>query len=220
MKVLTTARPQTVQWFEARCGKITASPFWQVMAFSKRDLQKGVRSPLEARQKYVADLVCERLTGIPVDHVTTRAMQWGVDTEDEALTAYELRIAPVEYLGVIGHPTLDFAACTPDSGVGDDGLVQVKCPETHTHIRTITTGEFDEKYMIQVQWEMACTGRAWCELVSYDPRLPEKMQMYRKRVLRDNEKIAEMEREAVLFNDEVNGAIEALREMSEHLGVA
>ncbi|MEO7222517.1 MAG: lambda exonuclease family protein, partial [Devosia sp.] len=153
-----------------------------------------------SRATYLGQLVSERLTGIPYEGFTSTAMQWGLDLEAEAVAAYSFS-ADVDVLRgwFVKHPAINLTGATPDGLVGVDGLVEIKCPNTATHIETVLTGAIPIKYHQQMHWQMACSGRAWCDFVSYDPRMPEPLRLFVLRVQRDDEQIAELEREVREF---------------------
>jgi hypothetical protein len=138
-------------------------------------------------------------------------MQHGIDTEAEAREAYQQHmLCTVEEVAFVAHPRIDMAGASPDGLVGDDGMVEIKCPNTATHIETLLGGSVADKYLKQVQFQMACTGRAWNDFVSYDPRLPETMRLFVQRVPRNDAMIAEIEAEIVSFLAEVDATVEAL----------
>ncbi len=194
----------TEAWLLARCGKVTASRI--------ADLMAGTKSGWGAsRANYAAELVAERLTGTPAEKFTNAAMNWGTTTEPEARAAYEFaRDVEVIEVGMIEHPTIAMSGASPDGLVDDDGLLEIKCPNTATHIDTLLSGKVPEKYRLQMLWQMACTGREWCDFASYDPRLPEEMRLFVTRVQRDDEAIAEIEREVRAFLAEVDQTVSAL----------
>ncbi len=201
------AEQLTGEWFAQRVGKVTASKLWAVQSMAKKDGR-----PLQAREDYFAELVAERLTGETYEHYVNDAMRWGVEQEQGARIAYEFtQDVDVELAGFVEHPTISASGASPDGLVGDDGLVEIKCPNTSTHIKTLLGGQIDKKYIVQMQWQMACTDRAWCDYVSYDPRLPEQYRMYVQRVERDDEYIKTAEAAVVAFLDEITATIEALR---------
>jgi putative phage-type endonuclease len=118
-----------------------------------------------------------------------RAMQWGTETEPQARNAYCFRHdTDVSECGFYDHPKIGMAGASPDGLIGLDGLVEIKCPNSATHIQTLLGGSVPEKYRTQMLWQMACTDRAWCDFVSYDPRLPESMRLFVQRVERDDAK--------------------------------
>ena len=195
----------TPEWHALRLGKVTASRVADVIAKTKS-------GPSASRAKYAADLIAERLTGTTAERFTNAAMAWGTEQEPAARKTYEFyRDTDVEQVAFVLHPTIDDSGASPDGLVDVDGLVEIKCPETHTHIETLLGQAVPAKYVTQMQWQMACTGRAWCDFVSYDPRLPEPMRFFCKRVMRDDALIAELEREVVAFLNEVRGTVEQVQ---------
>jgi len=192
-------------WFAVRCGRVTASRVADVVARTKSGYSAS-------RANYMAQLVCERLTGATESTFTNAAMQWGVDHEADARHAYCFHHdAEVSEVGFVLHPTLTLSGASPDGLVADDGLVEIKCPNTATHIDTLLNSAVPEKYLTQMYWQMACTDRAWCDFVSYDPRLPEEMRLFVKRVDRDAERVAELEAEVAKFIDELNSTVDKLK---------
>ncbi len=197
------------EWFQARLGKVTASKIADMMATTKS-------GPSASRTNYAAQLVAERLTGSPAESFTNAAMQWGTDTEAEARAAYcYFRDEAVTEVGFADHPTVPMSGASPDGLVGDDGLLELKCPNTATHIATLLGKSVPSKYVKQMMWQMACTGRQWCDFASYDPRLPETMRLFVVRLHRDDALIAEIEGEVVKFLAEVDGTVSALRAQFE-----
>lgn len=197
---------QSEEWFAARLGKVTASRVADVIARTKS-------GPSASRANYMAELVAERLTGARGETFTNAAMQWGTDNEAEARMAYEFRTdATVEQVGFILHPTIDMAGASPDGLVLTDGLVEIKCPNTATHIETLLTGSIPGKYETQMLWQMACTGRSWCDFASFDPRLPEEMRLFVKRFDRDDKRISEMEEQVREFLFELDTTVRRLSE--------
>jgi len=197
---------RTEEWYAARCGKITASRIGDLMARTKS-------GPAATRKNYIAELVAERLTGKPADHYTNAAMQWGIDQEPFAIGTYEAtRNVLVETCGFIIHPDFPDSGASPDGLVGKDGLIEVKCPNTATHIATIRGAPIDRKYQLQMQWQMACTLRYWCDWVSYDPRLPEHLRLFVTRIPRDNDIIRKITIEVVAALSEIEEILKDLRE--------
>jgi putative phage-type endonuclease len=196
---------RTDAWFAARCGKATASRIADIMAKTRNGYGA-------TRANYEAQLIAERLTGKVQDSFSNAAMQWGTDKEPEARSAYEfLMDVEVVEVGFIDHPTIPNSGASPDGLVGDDGLVEFKCPNTATHLATLLDPTIPDKYLKQMYWQMACTGRQWCDWVSYDPRLPESMSFIRIRVYRDDAAIAEIEKEVAEFLRGVDEKVTALR---------
>lgn len=194
------------EWHAERLGKVTASRMADVCARTKSGWGAS-------RKNYMAELVAERLTGTRADGFTNAAMQWGTDQEPEARIAYEFyRDAAVAEVGFVPHPSIADTGASPDGLVGDDGLVEFKCPNTATHIETLLGGTVPEKYVLQMHWQMACTGRQWCDFASYDPRLPESMRLFVQRVPRDEATIATLEKDVVEFLTELRETVAKLRQ--------
>ena len=195
------------QWFAARIGKVTASRVADVLAKTKSGYSTS-------RDNYMAQLVCERLTGQKGESFTNAAMQHGTETEPLARAAYEaLKDVLVDEVGFVPHPSIDMAGASPDGLVGADGLLEIKCPNTATHIETLMSKTVPGKYNTQMQFQMSCTGRQWCDFVSFDNRLPEQFQLFVKRVPRDDEFIKQMEDEVVKFLNELDIKIAQLMEL-------
>jgi len=193
------------EWFAARCGKVTASRIADIMAKTKS-------GPSASRKNYAAQLIAERLTGTVGESFSNAAMQWGTQTEPEARAAYEFwRNATVEEVGFVDHPTIAKCGASPDGLVGAAGLVEIKCPNTATHLDTLEGGTIDKKYMLQMQWQMACTERQWCDFVSYDPRLPETFKIHIQRVELDESLVAEISAEVSAFLAEIDARETELR---------
>lgn len=197
------------EWFAIRCGKVTASRVADVVARTKTGWGAS-------RANYMAQLIAERLTGTVAESYSNAAMQWGTDIEPRARVAYEFyRNADVAEVGFVTHPTIDMSGASPDGLVGNAGLVEIKCPNTATHIDTLLGQEVPAKYVTQMQWQMACTGREWTDFVSFDPRMPESMSMFVRRVFRDDKRIAELEADVSDFLAELADRVKALRDIYE-----
>jgi putative phage-type endonuclease len=197
----------TTEWFAARCGKVTASRVADVIAKTKTGYSTS-------RDNYMAQLVCERMTGKPAESFSNAAMQWGTDTEPFARAAYEAKVEIlVTEVGFIAHPWIEMSGASPD-GLADDGLVEIKCPNTATHIATLLDQKVPEKYITHRMWQMACTERPWCDFVSFDPRMPEKHQLFIKRVMVDKEIIQHLENMVSQFLREVELKIQQLESLA------
>ena len=191
-------------WFASRLGKVTASRVADVIAKTKSGYSTS-------RANYLAQLVAERLTGRVAESFSNAAMQHGTETEPLARMAYEAETGlMVTEVAMIDHPTIPMTGASPDGFVGDQGLVEIKCPNTATHIDTLLSDKTQSKYIPQMQWQMACTGKKWCDFVSFDPRLPEDMQLFVARVDRDDAYIAELEAEIQTFLSEVETTVQRL----------
>lgn len=192
------------EWFAVRCGCIGASSIADLLSTNKSG-EAASRANLRTR------LVVERLTGRPVETYTNAAMQWGIDTEAEARAAYEAATGVlVGEVGWVPHPSIAWAGCSPDGLVGEEGLVEIKCPQPATHLATLLARKPAAKYLPQVQWQMACTGRQWCDLVSYQPTFPEHLRLVVHRVERDVDYLITVEVEVVEMLREVEKIIEEL----------
>jgi len=192
------------EWFATRCGKVTASRIGDLMAKTKTGWGA-------TRANYAAQLVAERLTGTTEPGFTNAAMLWGVEQEANARTCYEFeRGVKVEEIAFIDHPTVAMSGASPDGIVAHDGMVEIKCPGTAKHINTLTGSPIDGGYIKQMQWQMACAGRQWCDFVSYDPRLPVEMQLHVRRVERDDAHIAGIEAHVAEFLAEVDATVAEL----------
>jgi hypothetical protein len=199
--------PNTPEWFEARCGRLTASRVYDATARTKRGEYYA------ARAAYLVELATERLTGSVAMHYVSPAMQWGTDHEPFARAAYEyLRNAEVLPVGFVQHPELPASGATPDGQAGAV-LVEFKCPTSATHTETLLTGEIDARYIAQIEWQLACCP--WCDacdFVSFDPRFPPELRLWVKRVARDADAIAAREIAVSEFLAELDTLEAQLRE--------
>jgi YqaJ-like viral recombinase domain len=190
------------EWHLARCGKATASRMHDVT----HKLKNGNWSA--ARENYIAELISERLSGVPYPHKKTVEMQWGTDNETDARELYALSCPEsVTEVGFVLHPNIEMTGSSPDGFVGDVGLLQIKCPNTATHLKTLRGASIDIEYVKQMQWEMATTQRLFCDFVSYDPRVPTEICMVTNRVYRDDEMIAQLESDVIQFLIEVDSEV-------------
>ena len=195
------------EWFAARCGKVTASRVADIIAKTKTGFSTS-------RDNYLAQLVCERMTGKPAESFSNSAMQWGTDTEPFARAAYEAKAdILVTEVGFITHPWITMSGASPD-GLAGDGLVEIKCPNTATHIQTLLDQKVQEKYITQMMWQMACTERLWCDFVSFDPRMPAKHQLFIKRINFDKQLVDSLENSVIQFLGDVDLKIQQLESLS------
>lgn len=199
---LTQGSPE---WLKARLGRATASRIADAIAKTKTGWGAS-------RANYAAQLVAERLTGEAQESYTNAAMKWGTEMEPEARAAYEFRTnVDVVQVGFVSHPTILMAGASPDGLVAADGGLEIKCPNTATHIDTLLGQSVPGKYVTQIQWQMACTGRQWTDFVSYDPRMPESMRVFVRRLARDSAAIANLEHLVRDFLAEVDSTVTELR---------
>jgi len=199
---------RTDEWFKSRLGKVTASRIADVVARTRTGYAAS-------RANYMAQLVCERLTGKQAESFSNAAMEWGVEQEGPARDAYSAKVGElVTEVGFISHPTIPMAGASPDGLVGANGCVEIKCPSTATHIEYLFDRDPPQKYFYQMQWQMACTKTEWCDWVSYDPRLPAELQLLVVRIPRDTDCITILEKEVSEFLAELDGKVSKLKEMS------
>lgn len=197
------------EWFAARLGKVTASRIADVRARTKTGWGA-------ARKNYMADLIAERLSGEHIPGGTGAARRWGQEIEPEAKSAYEFyRDTEIVEVAFIPHPTIADAGASPDGLIGTEGLVEFKCPTVLTHLETLETDVIADEYIQQMQWQMACTGRQWCDFASYDPRYHEAMRLYVQRVTRDDDLIAEIEKDVTVFLTDLRTRVDRLRSKYE-----
>jgi putative phage-type endonuclease len=193
-----------------RCGKVTASKVADVIARTKTGWGAS-------RATYMGQLIAERLTGKPTETFKNAAMEWGTYHEAEARDAYaKLTGYEVTQVSFVDHPTIINSGASPDGLVGKNGLVEIKCPNTITHVETILSDAGPGKYYTQIQWQLACTQREVCDFVSYDPRMPEHMRLYKKTVVLDYGYVKELEEKVSEFLAELDDKVETLRKKFAH----
>lgn len=194
----------SAEWLAMRLGKLTASRMADVLAVTKS-------GPSASRKNYMAQLVAERMTGQPAESFSNAAMAWGTEHEPLARAEYEmLRDVMVDQVDFVDHPTIEWCGASPDGLVGALGLVEIKCPNTATHIDYLLAGVPPAKYQPQMALQLLCTGREWCDFVSYDPRMPEKHRLFVARYTPELAYLEKVAAEAVRFLDEVSETINQL----------
>ena len=194
------------EWLEARLGLLTASRV--------ADIMPGKRGQyLASREQLLDKLLAESFTKTASRNYQTKEMLWGVDKEDEARRLYELETGnKVTRVGIAMHPTIKNFGGSPDGLIGKEGFIEIKCPDSHNHMRTLRTGEIDEKYLFQMHALMSVTELQFCDFISYDPRFPEPtMQIKITRVERTDPLVDAIESEAVKFIGELNVNLEKLK---------
>lgn len=199
----------TPEWRAARAGLVTASRMCDVTA----KIKSGEAA---ARRDYRAQIVAETLTGEPQERAFMNdEMRWGVENEPMAVAAVEMALNVLtDTVGLVIHPTIERAGASPDRLIGADGVLEVKCPKTATHLQYLMDGVLPKDYEPQVMWQLACTGRKWAEFASYDPRLPADLQLFRIRVQRNDARIAELEREVLALLEDVDKMLGTIRMFS------
>ena len=194
-------------WFNARTGKLTASRMKNAMKYLKGGADSADRKNLKI------EILCERLTGDIVDKFVNQAMQWGIDKEPEAKEQYELKTGRlIKDVGFVDHPKIEFCGASPD-GLVDEGLIEIKCPTTATHLNWILAGVVPDDHKPQMCLQALCTGRPWVDFVSYDPRMPEANRLFVRRYTPTAEELAEVEAEAVKFLGEVEEMFDQLTQV-------
>jgi putative phage-type endonuclease len=191
-------------WHEIRLGKATASRIADIIAKTKSGYSAS-------RDNYMAQLICERLTGQKAESFTNSAMEWGVANEALAISAYENATnVLVEAVGFVDHPTIAMSGASPDGLVSLFGCIECKCPQTNTQIETLLADKVPTKYLPQIQWQLRCCERQWADFISYDPRLPQDLQLFVKRVEFDPEYVAMLEKEVIQFLAELDDKVNKL----------
>lgn len=192
------------EWLAARLGKVTASRVADVLAKTKTGYSMS-------RENYAVELALERITGTRQEFFVNDAMKWGTEQEPLARAAYESFTGEiVDEVGLIDHPIMPMCAASPDGTIGTKGLLEIKNPNSATHLKTIMSNKPDGKYITQMAWQMACTGREWCDFVSYDSRMPDHAKLFIFRYNRDDKYIAEIEKEVKIFLQSVDEIINTI----------
>ena len=204
MKIIDAVQG-TPEWLAARAGRVTASMISNVL----------MKPETAGFRDYQAQLVAEILTGKPQGSDYTNVhMQYGTETEPLARSAYEAETGfSVDEVGLCIHPTIERAGASPDGLVGNSGLVEIKCPKPATHLAYLIAGVVPAGYKNQMMWQMACTGRDWCDFVSFRPVLPEYLQLFIVRFKRDPARILELETAVVAFLDTVDKMLSQLKKV-------
>lgn len=199
----------TENWFADRLGKVTASRLADVLAKTKTGYSAS-------RTNYMTQLVLERITQTRAESYSNAAMAWGTEQEPFARAAYEAQTGQmVEEVGFIPHPTIDAAGASPD-GLVANGMVEIKCPSSSTALEVWLTysqggNPVDAKYYAQMQWQMRCADRPWCDYVVFDPRMPAKAQLFIVRVERNDEWLKIAEDEVLKFLAETDAKVKSLK---------
>jgi len=194
----------TPEWLQFKVGKVSASKIADVTA----KLANG--QPGATRKRYLGDITRERLSNKPTERYTNEAMAWGKTHEPKARAAYCLEhMVPVRQIGCALHPSIPWSLASPDGLVGKQGLLEIKCPHVSNNHQELMLGEakISDAYYQQIQWQLACTERAWCDFVSFDPEMPEHLQLWVQRIERDDMRIGILEQEVRAFLDEVDSRL-------------
>lgn len=194
------------EWFRMKAGKFSASNMGKLTAGGK-----GI-----TRKKYLYKIACERISGEYIHTHQTSDMERGNELESVARQAYqELTMEPVETAEFVIHPDIPYAGASPDGYVGDDGLIEIKTRAYHIQLDFILGKQgISGANMKQMQFQMACTGRDWCDYVSYSSEVPKNQKICIVRVKRSDEEIKQLEGAVRRANDEVEEIVKALKEES------
>lgn len=191
-------------WLKSRIGVLTASRMADAIAFTA----KGAEA--EVRRKLKIELLAERMTDLATERHVNAAMQWGIDNESLAKSRYEeLTGTFIQNCGIAYHDTIEFFGASPD-GLVDDGLIEIKCPMTTTHLKYKIDGVVPEQYKPQMLVQMAVTQRKWCDFMSFDPRVPRPHDAFIVRYIPAPEEIADIEEKAIIFLAEVDAMFDKL----------
>jgi putative phage-type endonuclease len=191
----------TEEWLKKRLGKITGSTIHKIMSLKENS---------STRAKLLQDLTLERISGSPTKNIVTGPMARGLELESEARNAYELKNQKVILTGFINHPTIKEAGASPDGLVGEDGLIEIKCLNIKNHNEIVNKKNLPKQYNLQIQFQLACTNRAWCDFVAYHPESDH--SLYVKRVLPEYDLIKEIHEKAIIFVGEVEEKYRAMKE--------
>jgi putative phage-type endonuclease len=198
----------TAEWLAARTGRLTASRMSAIMAKGRGG------APSTTREACMGELIAEYLTGQSGENYTNADMQRGTALEPDARAAYESRTGQmVQEVGLVLHPKNERFGASPDGVVGDDGLLEIKCPRTHIHIQYLLAGKPPAAYLPQMAWQAACCERKWVDFASYDPKMPEALQLFVARYVPEPDYIAELEAEAEKFWGEMQIKLQALNKL-------
>lgn len=204
------------EWLEMRKGCATGSRIGDAVCLMAKQPKEGPPKYYKAREDYMYDIAVTRLTGIMPDRYVSRAMKYGIENEPLARAAYELEFdADVVAIGLCYHPNIDWFAASPDGLIGDDGVLEIKCPTSVVHLQYALSGIVPEDYIPQMKAEIACSGRKWCDFVSFDSRMPRELQLYVRRFEPDRSSLKEFEFEVEKFLSETDGLVETIKRMQK-----
>lgn len=205
MKVIEAAQGSE-EWFAARCGRVTASRMKDVLASGRSG------APSATRAAYMGELIAETLTGRPANAFQGNAdTERGNELEPMARAEYETRRGVLALTtGLVIHPRIERSGASPDGLVGDDGLLELKCPRIHTHIGYLLGKEPPPQYLPQMAWQCACTERSWVDFASYCPEMPEHLQLFVVRYTPTMDYLRELEAAVTAFLAEMDTKLEAL----------
>ena len=216
----TYGSQQSDEWMKQRVGRITASGMADCIAYLKRASNgKKAGESSKVRDNYKMKLIAERLTGRMANNFTSPEMEWGIQYEGEARQCYEMATKTlVEPVNLVVHPRHDFIAASPDGLIDEDGVLEIKCPNTTTHLGYMVEDVMPDDYVPQVATQLLCSGRNYVDFVSYDPRIEDsrgrffyrrttveelRLEIYDGSVLEGKDVLDYIEAQAVLMNLEI-----------------
>lgn len=205
MNIIESCEQGSTEWLSMRLGKVTASRVKDV-------LSKGRGSaPSKTAESYMIELIAEVLTGESKPFFENDAMRWGTETEPQARSMYEVNngFVSVKEVAFVEHN--DQVGISPDGLIGDDGLLEIKCPNTTTQLKRALSDDYSADYKAQIQMQLWVTERQWCDFVSFDPRLDCAAGYLQQRVERDELYIEEMKIKVYAFVEKMNELIKQLR---------
>lgn len=196
------------EWWDARCGKVTASRVGDIMALT----QKG--KPTAARGNYLREKIAERITGKNRDRKKVASLDHRLELEPGARAAYEFYFEQkIELIGFVDHPRIPNAGASPDGLISTDGGIEVKCCDAEGHLEIVTADVIDPDYFYQCHFNIACTERDWWAFTGFNPDMPEELKLYRKILKRDDQLIARIETNVIQFLEEVEQGVDRVKAM-------
>ncbi len=204
MNIIETCEQGSIEWLSLRLGKITASRVKDVLTKGRGT------SPSKTSESYMMELIAEILTGNSKPFFENDAMRWGTETEPQARAMYAVNndFVDVKEVAFVEHN--EQVGISPDGLVGDDGLLEIKCPNTTTQLKRALSDDYSADYKAQIQMQLWVTEREWCDFLSFDPRLECSAGYLQQRVMRDEEYIEEMKVKVYAFVDKMNELIKLL----------
>ena len=205
MNIITTCEQGSPEWLAMRLGKVTASRIKDVLANGRGN------APSKMAESYMMELVAERLTGESKPFFENDAMRWGTEKEEEARAVYSIKNSRFDIEEVAFIEYSEFIGVSPDGLVGDDGLIEIKCPNTTTQLKRALSDNYSKDYKAQIQMQLWVSGRDWCDFVSFDPRLDCAAGYLEQRVYRDEEFIEDMKAKTYQFVENISELINKLK---------
>lgn len=201
------------EWYIARSGKFTGSRFVDML---KRKDSTDFDAQPNGYKALIYQIVLERLTGTHIDNsMDSASLRWGREHEPEAKNYYMLETdCDVKEVGFLLHPTLSFVGVSPDGKVGIKNGLEIKCPKNPFIQMQCFVHGIDDDYIPQVQGCIWVNDADWWDFVSYDPRMPSHMKMFKQRIYRDDDYINNMEKVALRAESDVRGLLEKFSEAS------